>query len=126
MIEKTSHSIEPLEVNMTKFHVIIVILGLPLFLLDMTYGIGWLVGWIFVGLLRQYRGVILERIIDFNDFSSIRYIMYLLLVMVWIALPLGLSVLLPQYINPIAVFGAFFADRVLMFVIESVSKKEVS
>lgn len=110
---------------MTKFHIIIAILGSTLFLWDFTYGIGWLVGWIFVGLLRQYRGVILERIIDFDDFSTMRYVGYLLLVMVWIAIPLGVSFLLPDYINPIAVFGAFFADRALMFIIESVSKKEV-
>ena len=109
---------------MTKFHVIIMILGSGLFLLDITYGLGWLLGWIFVGLLRQYRGVILERIVDFNDFSVMRYIGYLLMVMVWIAIPLLISFFLPKHLNPLAVFGAFFADRFLMFIIESISKKE--
>ena len=109
---------------MTKFHVIIMILGSGLFLLDITYGLGWLLGWIFVGLLRQYRGVILERIVDFNDFSVMRYVGYLLTVMVWIAIPLLISFFIPEYFNPLAVFGAFFADRFLMFIIESISKKE--
>ena len=110
---------------MTKFHIIIMILGSGLFFWDITYGLGWVLGWLFVGLLRQYRGLILERIIDFDDFSVLRYIMYLLTVMVWIAIPLLISFLLPEYFNPLAVFGAFFADRFLMFIIESISKKEV-
>ena len=110
---------------MTKFHLFIIILGSGLFFWDITYGLGWVLGWLFVGLLRQYRGLILERIIDFDDFSVLRYIMYLLTVMVWIAIPLLISFLLPEYFNPLAVFGAFFADRLLMFIIESISKKEV-
>ncbi len=109
---------------MTKFHVIIMILGSGLFFWDITYGLGWLLGWLFVGLLRQYRGVILERIIDFNDFSVVRYVGYLLLVMAWIAIPLLTAFLLPAYFNPLAVFGAFFADRFLMFITENISKKE--
>ena len=109
---------------MTKFHIIIMILGSGLFFWDITYGLGWVLGWLFVGLLRQYRGLILERIIDFDDFSVLRYIMYLLTVMVWIAIPLLISFFIPEYFNPLAVFGAFFADRFLMFIIESISKKE--
>ena len=109
---------------MTKFHIIIMILGSGLFFWDITYGLGWVLGWLFVGLLRQYRGLILERIIDFDDFSVLRYIMYLLTVMVLIAIPLLISFFIPEYFNPLAVFGAFFADRFLMFIIESISKKE--
>ena len=108
---------------MTKFHLFIMILGSGLFFWDITYGLGWVLGWLFVGLLRQYRGLILERIIDFDDFSVLRYIMYLLTVMVWIAIPLLISFLLPEYFNPLAVFGAFFADRFLMFIIGSINKK---
>ena len=109
---------------MTKFHIITMILGSGLFFWDITYGLGWLLGWLFVGLLRQYRVVILERIVDFDDFSVLRYISYLLSVMFWIAIPLLISFFLPQYFNPLAVFGAFFADRFLMFIIGSINKKE--
>ena len=109
---------------MTKFHIIIMILGSGLFFWDITYGLGWVLGWLFVGLLRQYRGLILERIIDFDYFSLLLYIMYLLTVIVWIAIPLLISFFIPEYFNPLAVFGAFFADRFLMFIIESISKKE--
>ena len=109
---------------MTKFHVIVMILGSGLFFWDITYGLGWLLGWIFVGLLRQYRVVSLEKISDSNDVSVVRYVAYLLSVMVWIAIPLLVSFLLPAYFNPLAVFGAFFADRALMFIIESIGKKE--
>lgn len=109
---------------MTKFHIVIIVLGTALFTLDFAYGLGWLFGWLFVGLLRHFREPILEKMIDFDDFSTRKYITYLLLVMAWIAVPLVISFILSDYINPLAVFGAFFADRMLMFVIGSFSRKE--
>lgn len=109
---------------MTKYHYSVIILGMSLFFINMTYGVGWLLGWIFVGLLRHYRVPILERMIDFDNFSAKQYVGYLLLVMVWIAIPLLISFTLPLYVNPIAVFGALFADRILVFFVNSISKKE--
>lgn len=109
---------------MTKIHFAIILLGSFLFLWDTSYGVGWIFGWFFVGLLRQYREDILERVIDFEHFSTKRYIVYLLLVILWITIPLVISFLFPQFINPLAVFGAFFTDRMLMFILESLGKKE--
>ena len=109
---------------MTKAHYLIMILGLGLFLLDISFGIGWILGWIFVGLLRQYRGAILERVVDFENFSVTRYIAYLFLVMFWIAMPLLISFVMSDYINPIAVFAAFFVDRSLIFVLGIFESKE--
>lgn len=109
---------------MTKIHYLIIVLGSALFFWDISYGVGWLFGWVFAGLLRHYRERILERVIDFDNFSTRLYLMYLLGVMVWIAIPLLISFLIPDYINPLAVFGAFFADRILMFVI-NILRKEV-
>lgn len=110
---------------MTKIHYIIILLGSGLFFWDISYGVGWLLGWLFTGLLQQYRGKILDRVIDFSDFSKRRYMAYLLLIVVWIAIPLLISFIIPEYINPFAVFGAFFANRILMFILEGTKKKGV-
>ena len=40
---------------MTKLHFTLIILGSALFFWDISYGVGWLIGWLFAGLLRQYR-----------------------------------------------------------------------
>ena len=108
---------------MTKLHFLLIILGSALFFWDVSYGLGWLIGWIFAGLLRQYREKILDNLIDFDHFSTRKYIAYLLGVVVWIAIPFFISFLLPDYIDPIAVFAAFFADRALMFVMRSIRKE---
>lgn len=108
---------------MSKLHYVIIVLGSGLFFVDISYGIGWLLGWVFAGLLRHYRERILRYIIDFENFSKRMYLMYLLGVMIWIAIPLLLSFLLSEYINPLAVFGAFFADRILMFIVNSFKKE---
>lgn len=109
---------------MTKLHYIIIVLGLPLFFWEIPFGFGWLLGWLFVGLLRQYRERILEYVIDFEHFSIRSYIAYLLGVMAWVAIPLIISFFFPEYFEPLAVFGAFFIDRALMFMMNSFRKGE--
>lgn len=102
---------------MTKVHYIIIILGSSLLFWDISYGVGWLFGWVFAGLLRHYREPILEYLIDFDHFSTITYVSYLIGVMIWIAIPLLISFFFMDYINPFAVFGAFFVDRFLIFML---------
>lgn len=110
---------------MSKLHFTIFLLGLSLFLWDISYGIGWIFGWVFITLLRIYREPILEKIIgDFKNFSARNYIIYLLGVMVWIAIPPVISLLAPNYISAFAIFGAYVIDRILMFVTKSFSKEE--
>jgi len=108
---------------MTKLHFILIFLGSVLFFWDISYGIGWLMGWFFAGLLRQYREKILDHLIDFDNFSTRKYITYLFGVVIWITIPFLISFLLPDYINSIAVFAAFFVDRALMFVMRSIRKE---
>lgn len=108
---------------MTKAHYIIMVIGLSLFLWDFSYGIGWILGWIFIGLLREYRESLLAYIINFEDFSTKRYMLYLIGVMVWIAIPLLISSLFIDTIHPLAVFGAYFSDRTLMFANKSIRKE---
>lgn len=108
---------------MTKLHILLIFLGSGLFFLGWPYGAGWLFGWIFVGTLRHYRERILEQIIDFDHFKTRTYIAYLLGVIVWITIPLLVSFLLPECFNPLAVFGAFFIDRLLMFFVNSFRKE---
>lgn len=109
---------------MTRLHFTIILLGLSLFLWDISYGVGWLLGWLFIGILRHYREAILNYVIDLNNFKVSLYILYLIGIVVWLAIPLGLSLLVPNYINAMTVFGAYFIDRILLFVTQAVKRGE--
>lgn len=109
---------------MTKLHFVIVILGSLILFWDISYALGWLLGWLFIGIFRHYRTQILDYVIDIENFKISLFIAYLLGIIVWLSIPLGLSLLLPKYINPIAIFGAYFADRILLFIINAVKKGE--
>ena len=108
---------------MSKLNFTVMFLGCSVFLIDTAYGIGWLIGWLFISLLRNYRERLLENIIDFDNFSAKKYVLYLVGVVAWIAVPLLFSFFIPQYINPFAVFAAYFADRILMFIANSFVKE---
>ena len=109
---------------MTKLSFIVFLLGSSLFLVDFSYGVGWVLGWIAMGLLEANREKILEQMIDFDHFSVRQYITYLLGVVLWISAPLVLWYFFPSYINPIAIFGAYFASRTIMFLTKGIMKGE--
>ncbi len=108
---------------MSKLSFTVFLLGSSLFLIDFSYGLGWLLGWIFIRLLEHNRGKLLNRILD-NDFSVGKYISYLIGVVIWIATPLLISFFFPEYINPIAIFAAYFVNRIIMFVTKTFVKEE--
>ena len=109
---------------MTRLHFTIILLGSLLFLWEFSYGIGWLLGWLFIGILRHYRERILDKVVDLQNFSVARYMAYLFGIIVWIAIPLAISVFFPEYVNPFAIFGAYFIDRILLFVTDTLKRGE--
>lgn len=109
--------------SMSKFSFTVFLLGLTLFFLDFSYGLGWLLGWVFIGLLEDNREKLLNRILN-NNFSVGKYVSYLLGVIVWIATPLLISFFLPEYINPVTIFAAYFINRIIMFVTKTFVKEE--
>lgn len=109
---------------MTKLSIIVFLVGNSLFLVNFSYGMGWILGWIFMGLLETNRERFLDQIIDFDTFSVKKYIAYLLGVVLWIATPLVISYYFPNYVNPIAIFGAYFAHRIIMFITKIFTKGE--
>lgn len=54
---------------MSKLHFTIFLFGLGLYLWDISYGVGWVIGWLFITLLSIYRERILTQVIDFENFS---------------------------------------------------------
>lgn len=109
---------------MSKFSFTVFLFGLVLFFFDYSYGLGWVLGWLFIILLEYNREKILDRLLDINDFSMKRYIAYLIGVMFWIAAPLLMSFLIPNHINPFAIFGAYFSSRLIMFISKTFIKGE--
>lgn len=109
---------------MNKFSFTVFLFGLTLFFLDFSYGLGWLFGWISMILLEYNREKFLNRLLDVNNFSMGKYMAYLVGVMIWIAVPLLISFLIPNYINPLAVFAAYFSNRIIMFISKAFMKEE--
>lgn len=109
---------------MSKFSFTVFLLGLSLFFIDYSYGLGWFLGWFFMALLEHNREKFLNRLLDMHNFSMGKYITYLIGVMVWIAAPLLFSFLKPKIVNPLAVFGAYFSSRIIMFISKAFTKEE--
>src|SRR5699024_5053636 len=105
---------------MTKLHFTLIILGSALCYRYISYGVGWLIGCLFDGIVRRYSVKLIERLRDLDSFSVRIYIAYLFAVVIWIAIPFLISFLLPDYINRIFVFLGFFVDRALMFIMRSI------
>lgn len=110
--------------QMTKLSFVVFLFGNLLFLVDFTYGVGWVIGWLAMFLLGTNREKIFEQMVDFENFSVMQYITYLLGVVLWISTPLVLWYFFPSYINPIAIFGAYFASRIIMFLTKGIMKGE--
>lgn len=101
---------------MSKLRLVIMLLGLGSFYWGAPLGIGWILGWIFITLLRIYRIPLLDKIIgDFSNFSSLKYSLYLLGVFLWIAIPLGLSIIFPDQISFYTIFAAYLLDRFISY-----------
>lgn len=110
---------------MSSIRFTIFLLGLPLFFLDLAYGIGWVLGWFFMYLLDTIRWRLLDYVLDIERFSMTKYMAYLTGVMLWIAAPLLISLIIPAHINTLAIFAAYFSSRIVMFITKA-SKREVS
>ena len=109
---------------MSKFSFTVFLFGLTLFFIDSSYGIGWIVGWLFITLLEYNRGKLLDRLLDISNFSMKKYLAYLVGVILWIATPLLVSFLIPSHISPYGIFGAYFSSRMIMFLSNSFIKEE--
>lgn len=108
---------------MNKLKLIVFILGCSTFFIDTSWGLGWVLGSLVMFLLNTFREPILDRIIDFKNIKISYYILYLLAVMLLIALPLLLAFWIPDIINPLWVFVAYFTSRILDFITRSRVKK---
>lgn len=109
---------------MNKFSLTVFLLGLTLFFINYSYGLGWFLGWFFIALLEHNREKFLNRLLDIHNFSMGKYIIYSIGVMVWIATPLLFSFLRPEFANPLAVFAAYFSNRIIMFIRKAFTKEE--
>ncbi|MDN6730876.1 MAG: hypothetical protein L0L39_01710 [Atopostipes suicloacalis] len=109
---------------MSRFSFTVFLLGLTSFFFDFSYGLGWTLGWIFITLLEYNREKFLDRLLNLDDFSMGKYIAYLIGVIIWVAAPLLLSFVIPNYLNPFAVFAAYFSSRFIMFISKAFVKEE--
>ena len=109
---------------MSKFSFTIFLFGLLLFFLDFSYGLGWVLGWVFIFLLEYNREKLLNRLLDMDNFSIKKYMAYLMGVIIWLAIPLALSLLVPNIIQTLAIFAAYISSRFVMFISKAFVKEE--
>ena len=109
---------------MSRFSFTVFLFGLSSFFFDFSYGLGWLSGWIFILLLEYNREKFLNSVLDLENFLLRKYIAYLLGVTLWLVVPLLISAIFPDFLNPFAVFAAYLANRIIMFVSNAFVKEE--
>lgn len=104
--------------------IIVIIIGAIIaYLISQSALIGWLYGWFFCLVLKWIRQQYYMKLFDMEQFSMAKYAGYLIFVMAWIAIPLGISFYFRDVIDPLAVFAAYFIDRLLMYATGIVQPK---
>lgn len=107
-----------------KIKITLALLGTLGFLfLDLSFSLGWLLGWIALFALSFFRERYYSIVLTEKDFSVKRYLAYILFVFVilWIA-PI-LAFIFPKVLNPFALIAAYFIDRFITYI-GRVFKKE--
>lgn len=102
----------------------LLLLSIPLFFLNPSIGFGWAIGQTVMVLLVLSREAFYKKLFDSTTFDMKQYVAYVLYTIVLLAGPLLFSFFYSQFINPIAIFAAYFIDRMLSFVVNLFNKEK--
>ena len=103
---------------------LIILVAVGLFLYAPPLALGWLLGFMCLGILAQVRERFYSTILDGEHFKVASYIGYILFVFVILWLPLGLAFFFPKVISAYSLAASYIIDRFLLFV-SGAFKKEV-
>ncbi len=105
-------------------YAILAVLGLPVALLNSSIGLAWTLGHVVMILLVFSRERFYGILLDTSKFSVSKYISYIVFTIALLAVPLGLSFLFQDILNPFALFTAYFTDRAVHFIFNLFMKEE--
>lgn len=107
-----------------KIYGILGLLGLPLMFYNLPIGLGWLVGHVVMVVLVFARDRFYDILLSGSEFRISQYASYIVFILGLISIPLLISFFFEQIMNPYAIFGAYFLDRIVHFVYNIFVKEE--
>ena len=110
--------------KLMKIYLGLALLGLPVSFFNLSIGFGWTIGHLVMAGLTFTRAVFYDMLLSMEKFSMAKYFSYIIFTVGMIALPLGVSFIYPNILNPYAIFVAYFLDRALHFVFNLFTKEE--
>lgn len=107
-----------------KIYAILGLLGLPVLLLSVPIGLGWMIGHAVMALLVVARTAFYGKLLSKDTFSAMQFGAYLIFTTGLITIPLLISFFFQDIIQPLAIFAAYLLDRGLHFVYNIFVKEE--
>lgn len=106
-----------------KYSVVALFIGIALMFVSLPIGGGFIVGVIALSVLKFLRKKFYTVILEQETFNVRQYIGYVIMTMILIIGPLGLSFFIQDIISPYSVFAVFFLDRIYLYL-SNLFKKE--
>ncbi|AMC93734.1 hypothetical protein AOC36_06975 [Erysipelothrix larvae] len=103
-------------------NLILLLVGIPLTAWRYQVALGWLIGQFVMILIEMTRTLFYDQILTRPNFRISQYIMYVLFTIIIIAGPLLFSFYFRGFVEPLAIFAAYFSSRILMFLNNIFSK----
>lgn len=107
-----------------RIYILLALLGIPFLIWNMPIAIGWIIGHGVMFLLVIARTLFYDNVLNSPEFKMGKYISYVLFTVVLIAGPLLFSFFFREWVEPLAVFAAYFLDRSLTFITNLFSKEK--
>lgn len=103
----------------------IIIITAILYLIEPSYGLGWLYGWLFILIRRQLRYKYLNYVSNEKTFNIGLFILYTVLSFAIAVGTIYLSFMIQEWIHPVLVLVAYIVDYIMRSIERlSQSKKE--
>lgn len=107
-------------------YLVLALLGIPLLFWKYPIALGWTIGHLVMFVLEMARLSFYSKVMNSSTFRMSQYFAYVLVTICLIAGPLFLSFIFRDVIEPLAIFAAYFTDRILTFVFNIFKKENVN
>ena len=101
---------------------VILVIGIVLLGLGISYSLGWLVGCLMLVIIKWNRNRFYNQIMDMKSFNIIQFVSYTASLLILMGGSFLLAFGFKDFINPYSLFAAFFAERIFMFFTQSMHK----
>lgn len=110
--------------KLRNIYIILALLGIPVIFMNLPIGLGWAIGHLVMAVLDIARNAFYDKLLSQSQFKMSLYFSYIIFTIGLIALPLIFSFFFREIMEPLAIFAAYFTDRILTFVVNLFKKEE--